>query len=444
MGGVAMSDLNELAKNPNREALLLAEVAAWLHDDFKHTDQHIFKNINGAPKPSGRQDVEDLISTRTVSLLGNTIPFSQVRKRRKTDFVKDYLNRCHYTAHIEKQDGDDLLQSYPSFLSSPVGFECDIFKTPPELTKDLRSRVSWTSLNNSPFTGIYQDTLRREICELFSRVGGDTRRPANEITLWEWGHTVGAFYKAALAGALLGFEPLANDLRWRLLSVRFDGFSFFAQSARLPDLLARRNLLVDVLDEIRNLFEITYPIGTEVYRDENGSVFVVPGCEKDKCTLDLLALQDCGKTLRKHILDKAWEILDGELVPDICLDREPWYGQDPERRQGKDDLPNISKHLKLVVTGPDSSWVHKQWNSEEEQICTVCGLRPQGYCAPDRSEHYRHKAQGEKYLKECQTCKAISRGICSIWPPKSSEPPSGSTKWPTLTLALPLSWAALT
>ena len=114
------------------------------------------------------------------------------------------------------------------------------------------------------------------------------------------------------------------------MSIRFDGFAFFAQSARLPDLLARRNLLVEVLDEVRQLLEITYPMGTEVYRDENGSVFVVPGCEKEKCSLDLIALHDGGgKTLDEHILDKAWDIVEGELVPDISIDGEPWYGQDP-------------------------------------------------------------------------------------------------------------------
>lgn len=431
-----MSDLNELAKNQNREALLLVEVAAWLHDYFKHTDQHIDTYVSGAlPKASGKQNVDDLIPLRLITLLGKTIPFSDARNRKRAGFIDGYLNRCHFTAHIEKQEGDGP-QYYPPFLSSPFGFECDASRNPPDLTRDLRTKITWPLIGNKSFTATDRDHLQGEISKLFSRVGGDTRRPANEITLWEWGHSVGTLYKAALAGALLGFEPLANDLRWRLLSIRFDGFSFFTQSARLPDLLARRNLLFKVLDEIRQLLEITYPIGTEVYRDENGSVFVVPGCEKEKCSMDLLALQGGGKTLRKHILDNAWVIIEGELVPDISLDQEPWYGQDPEwsrkQKRGqlpKDELPLIPEHLKPAITGPESSWVNQRWNDKEEQICTVCGLRPQGYGAPDRIEHYHRMARKEDCPSdECQTCKAISRGVCSICEQRRAD---RSQEWAT-------------
>jgi hypothetical protein len=91
-----MPDLSRLADPQVREALLLAEVAAWLHDDFKHTDAHIHKYVLGAPSPSGRQDTEDLIPNRDVALLGQTLSLSDVRKRRRADFVAGYLNRCHY------------------------------------------------------------------------------------------------------------------------------------------------------------------------------------------------------------------------------------------------------------------------------------------------------------------------------------------------------------
>ena len=101
-----MPDLSKLADPNVREALLLAEVAAWLHDDFKHTDGHIRKYVSGSPSSSGRQNTEDLIPSRDVALLGKKLPLSDVRNRRKRDFVNGYLNRCHYTAHIEKQDGD--------------------------------------------------------------------------------------------------------------------------------------------------------------------------------------------------------------------------------------------------------------------------------------------------------------------------------------------------
>lgn len=344
----------------------------------------------------------NVIPSRSITLLGQTILFSDARKRNEADFVEGYLNRCHYTAHIEKQIGDGS-QSYPFFLSSPFGFECDNYKIPTNLTNDLRNNISWSLLNSSPFINTSQNNLSKEISSLFSRVGGDTRRPSNEIKLWEWGHSVGAFYKAALAGALLGFQPPANDLRWRLLSVRFDGFTFFAQSGRLPDLLSRRNLLVEILDEIRQLLEVIYPLGTEVYRDENGSVFVVPGCDKGNCHLDLLDLQNGSKTLRKKILGQFRTVIEGELVPKIRLDSEPWWGQDPNWKQKQDqgqspddELPPIPEHLKSIVNGSEPNWVNKNWivkgehkNSivKEEQICTVCGLQPMGPTPKSRDRY---------------------------------------------------------
>jgi hypothetical protein len=365
-------DLKTLAQH--RETLLLAEVAAWLHDDFKHTDGHIANHVTGAPSPSGRQDTEDLIPSRNLSMLGKPLSFSVIRKRKRSDFVQDYLNRCHYTAHIEKEDGDGP-QTYPAYLSSPFGYEDDTIPT--GLTVDLRTRITWNLPGHVPFTDLQRAQLRKEISRLFARVGGDTRRPINEITLWEWGHTVGALYKSALAGALLGFQPQANDLRWRLLSIRFNGLTYFTESHQLPDLLARRELLGDALNNVRELLEVTYPLGTEVYRDENGSLFVVPGCEKGKCGLDVLALTDNGKSLQQLVFDQVRQAIAEERVPKIRMDEEPWWGQDPQR-QGNDELPPLAEHLSPAATHSNPDWVAKHWQARSDDICTVCGLRPQG------------------------------------------------------------------
>ena len=371
-----MPNLKDLVSH--REDILLAEVAAWLHDDFKHTDKHIYKHVAGAPLFSGIQKATDLIPSRTLSLLGKNIPFTKVQNRKTQDFIKNYLNRCHYTAHLEKEESKDGKQSYPAYLSSPFGYEGKRSQIPPNLTHDLRHKISWNLIGTVPFGNPERLQLYREIRSLFERVGGDTRRPANEITLWEWGHTVGALYKAALAGALLGFQPSANNLRWRLLSVRFDGLRFFFKVNRVSDLQARQKLLTEALDRVQELLEVTYPLGTEVYRDENGSVFVVPGCDKTNCAMDILTLQDGGKNLREYILEKVQSVLEGEVVPVFKVDAKPWWGQDPQR-QGKDELPPIASHLQMVTSASDIGWVEQQWNSQApSEVCTVCGLRPQG------------------------------------------------------------------
>ncbi|RJP46224.1 MAG: CRISPR-associated protein Csx11 [Anaerolineaceae bacterium] len=374
-----MSQLNTLAQH--RDAILLAEVAALLHDDFKHTDAHVHEYTNNAPSPSGRQDTGDLIPTRSVNLLGKQLAFILVKNRKKDDFCDEYLNRCHYAAHIEKQDAPTL-QTYPAHVSSPFGFENT--QIPPNLTQDLRQKISWQKIASDPFTTLERNTLQGEIKTLFSRIGGDTRRPMNEVLLWEWSSTVAALYKAALAGALLGYQPQARDLRWRLLGVRVNGLDYLLTATRIPDLLAKQELRADGLNKVRELLEVTYPLGSEVYRDENGSLYIVPNVP------DLLDCTDnSGASLRNIILQEFSQgtvkgkpnlRLGGEVVPHLELEQQPWWGQDPDwPNSANDELPKISDFLnRKFISSADANAIRPYWNGENADICTVCGLRPQG------------------------------------------------------------------
>ena len=353
----------------NRDALLLAEVAAWLHDDFKHTDQQIHNYVSGAPTPSGRQDTADLIPDFEIDFLGKKLKFVLVKNRRGQDFVNGYLNRCHYTAHIEKEDGNSP-QTYPAYLSTPFGFEAS--KIPSNLTDALRNKVSW-NLIRAPISD--RAKLQRELRDLFRQVGGDTRRPGNEITLWEWGHTVGALYKTALVGAYLeramGRAPTkAHDLRWRLLSIRTDGLAYLTNVSRLPDLIARQKILQSALDSVQILLEETYPLAAEVYRDENGALYVVPGTP-----VDLLNLKnDQDKTLLSLIQQEF--ATDGEIVPQVTLDSEKWWGQDPNR-QGNDEIPPAGKLISSpVILQSDASVISDAWQDKQQTICAICGIRP--------------------------------------------------------------------
>lgn len=382
-----MSQLDILVQH--RETILLCEIAAWLHDDFKHTDQQIFNYVRNAPTSSGRQDTSDLVSKRNLSLYGKTIQFATVKNRKKDDFVDGYLNRCHYTAHIEKEDGNSK-QDYPAYLSSPFGFEAT--KIPSSLTNSLRTQITWNLIDKSPFTSYEWKCLQEELEAFFSKVGGDTRRPTNEITLWEWGHTVGSLYKAALVGSFFKeVETPAKKLHWRLLSVRLDGLHYALQVSRLPDLLSRQTLITDSLNRVKELLEVTYPIGSEVYRDESGTIFVVPDLSG---FLDNLTNQH-GLSLRQIILNEFSQgtlenrshlQIGEEIVPEVNLDDQAWWGQDPDRNTKKqsglplnNEIPPVGRLIaKNIFAYPDPKAVETFWEKWHGGICTVCGLRPQG------------------------------------------------------------------
>ncbi len=94
---------------------------------------------------------------------------------------------------------------------------------------------------------------------------------------------------------------------------------------------------------MQSLLEETYPLATEVYRDENGALYVVP----DIPNL-LTDLRDAaGQTLLVHVLQQFDTA--GELVPEVTLDAEAWWGQDPDysnrppSQPPQDEIPRVSQ-----------------------------------------------------------------------------------------------------
>lgn len=378
--------------NQHHTALLLAEAIGWLHDYRKCSDEHLKTQ---AANPSGRSALarSELASKHphldSISIQMPTVHSTSPRtvtdllddQTWSNDLLGQYLSRCHNTAHFDKQEPVGGAQDYPGTkISSPFGFEKDV---PNDLTNQLW-RLPWDMLNG--YISPQRQVLQQAISSLFSQTVADTRRPINEVDLWSWGLLVGALYKSALAGALLtGSAPQARDLHWRLLSVRINGLDYVLNVARIPDLLARQELLADALNRVREQLEVTYPLGSEVYRDENGSIFVVPD------VADLLQRTDSGgKSLRNLILDEFAKgtvkdntnlQLGGELTPHIELESSSWWGQDPGwPRSSNDELPNISNLLSQYVVSPaKADEIGKYWqNRDATDICTVCGLRPQG------------------------------------------------------------------
>jgi hypothetical protein len=390
-----MSQLDALTQPPNRDALFLAEAIGWLHNYRKCSDKIL--RGGGSPRPDLLRNVPTLssvsLSVPSVSALALAETIEQLLHEwegKDNDPTASrqlqYLCRCHRTAHFDKQEPVGGVPDYPIVqISSPFGFAADI---PVSLTKKLWS-LPWSALVNYSSAG--RDTLRQNISELFSQTVADTRRPINEVDLWNWGLLVGALYKAALAGALLSDTiPTARDLRWRLLGIRVNGLDFLLNVARIPDLLARQQVLSDSLDRVRKFLEVTYPLGSEVYRDENGSIYVVPDVS------DLLERTDSsGTNLRTRILRKfalgtaknnpALQ-LSGEMTPHIELEQKAWWGQDPDwPSSSNDELPGINRFLsERIVTPANADEIERLWQNRRESdgivtdICTVCSLRLQG------------------------------------------------------------------
>jgi len=386
---MSLSSLQVLADN--RQALLLAEAIGWLHDYRKCSEEHLktqaanLSRQNALPRSSLADKHHYLTSINiqiNIQLPGQPTPRTITELLNDNTWCNDVLgqilSRCHHTAHFDKQEPVGGEQNFPDTqISSPFGFERSVGAC---LTKNLWG-LPWNDLGQVITN---RKNLREKIGVLFSQTIADSRRPMNEVDLWSWGLQVGALYKSALAGALLtGTTPAARDLRWRLLGIRLDGLNFFLNATRIPDLLARQELLTDALNRVRELLEVTYPLASEVYRDENGSVYIVPNMPDLLETTDVHGASLCALILQIFaqgtVKDDPRLQIGGEMMPHIELEATPWWGQDPDwRNSSNDELPKINDFLTRKFISPaDPVEIRPYWNGKAADICPVCRLRPQ-------------------------------------------------------------------
>lgn len=390
-----MSQLETLAQH--RDAILLAEAIGCLHDYRKCSEEQLQalsanQQASALPRNALTQRFPAL-SSATLSILSTSEQLGDLLNNSEgkwddaaASFLMQFLSRCHNTAHFDKQGPGNGKQNYPGTqISTAFGFETAVG---PNLTNQLWA-LPWNNL--TAYTN-NRNNLLTAVQSLFTMAGADTRRPINEVSLWDWGLLVGALYKSAIAATIIGHQPTTRDLRWRLLSIRTDGLVYLTGASRLPDLIGRQKTLQTALDNVQTLLEETYPLATEVYRDENGSLYVVPDMP------NLLDLQnDENQTLLSHI--QLQFKTDGEIVPQITPDTTAWWGQDPARN-GNDEIPPAGRILAQEVTiQSDSQIIAAAWKEQHNQICPICGLRP---CVSQQ-------------LNYCQVCRDRRQGRVAQW-----------------------------
>jgi len=230
----------------------------------------------------------------------------------------------------------------------------------------------------------------------------DTKRPLNDITLWDYAWTIASLFKATVAGAVLAEAiplPLPANAKCCFLSLACDGLRFVGRAHSTADAIGRLKALEDAFDRVRAVLELQIPLGNEVYRDRNRSVFVVPAMP------GLLELPTAvGQTLREVLLSAFLESgICGELVPEIAVGDAA-------------QVPKLAGTLREALADPrgaqpDLRQAEEWWSQgrpPNAEICTVCGLRPQGYPRDGSGDE-----AGAPVLLSDQE-RAAARGMCQI------------------------------
>ncbi|WP_026443722.1 hypothetical protein [Pseudacidobacterium ailaaui] len=324
-----------------------------------------------------------------------------------TSRLTELLWASHEASAIDKEGaGDEGRQSQPPVQVATVfGHERGIDAS--------TLRHARESLLDSIQQGKRNEYLR-DARRLMTLALAETRRPLNDITLWDVSSAVAAFFKAALAKMLLEGKWTEKEyLKWRILRIALDGPTFYEHVSRLPDLLARKQIITHSLDAVKDLLEQECPLGNEVYRDEFGSAFVVPDLEaEDERGSMLLSLIEAH--VRSAFITPI-EAGDGderqrersEASKAVKLEITPALSVSVAHAQGLGLAGELAKPVPLVTAKPET--VRQWWQDvERADVCTVCGVRPQGH-PPGRT------SRKAKERRVCVPCEALRDDRCEQW-----------------------------
>ena len=384
-----MMNLGVLSQN--RNALLLAEVAALLHDWQKCIDMAVASQWSKNPllastsKPSqwkGRGSYlqpgifDSALSSIRLQLAScPSIDLKTLCKEgRDPSSAKTHSNplvsllgACHAQAHVDKELGEnEQITEACDWISTAFGFEDT---QPVDLLQPLLNKVR--PLLQVPCSN--RTNLLSKIREVFSNAWGDTRRPINEVTLWDWGYAVSALYKSVLAAKLIQ----AGTSRWRLLRINFDVLALYAKAIKVADLLGYQRVVDKACETVKQLVEEEYPLGNEIYRDSTGIYFTFP---------DLDLPPDLAQEIRCRV-----EAVEMELAPRIAV---TVGNGSTAAAQLKGILGKARREALEALAQPfDSQQLSACWQQQwttvgagQWEVCPVCRLRPM----PEKAEACEH------------------------------------------------------
>lgn len=390
----------------HRNALLLAEILALLHDVGKLSSCFLDQMAkNPTPHSAGFehenaiQSVANFVDGQFLTTLQNRRLRNQLRwhtirnreqigqvldlivhhdSSRHSAFLVRLLNRCDgidsgadkgTTRHAglpakAKQDANYTL------VATAFGYE----PYPPIKIGNLdHSRQSMTGVvgqylrnGGTRVANIYSEVVNA-IRMPYSTALGETRRSANDVTLWDHSFSVATLYKSALATFRLRGALGIDHLRWRILRVSFDVLGLYAKAVKIADLLAYRQAVADACAAVKQLVEVEYPLGNEVYRDTSGIYFTYP---------DLDLFPELTQKIRQRV-----EAADLELAPRIAVEQSPANTAVEQlkrlltdaHRQARRDLaqPFAPENVSVCWAAQWENLPPGQW-----EICPVCRLRP--------------------------------------------------------------------
>jgi hypothetical protein len=241
----------------------------------------------------------------------------------------------------------------------------------------------------------------------FKQTISDSTRPCNDISLWQHSYSVSIFAKILYLSYVLqkrASDDQKLDLKDPLLDRHFPKFTFFGiswdsekfltQSSAIKDVIARKYILDQLYQQVRNYMEVETMLGSLVYKDESRMVFVIPpllpGNKEEESVENYIE-----KTVKSSIATLFNKHFQGEVFPVF----NTYVNKDKNTPNATKKV--VSNYVEIVNTLEElrikdktqfegqwkPQWI-EDWNNigngdvqenttaKKQEICSVCGLRP--------------------------------------------------------------------
>ncbi|PIU27638.1 CRISPR-associated protein Csx11 [Candidatus Aquicultor secundus] len=397
----------------HKEAILLGEVGALLHMFGKASSEFLQANSLKGQGNDSHQDLKHLPNLKPYlekDRLKDAFSFTVNGKQEKlsgnfTDFILKYkgsqpdsyllklFNTCHRMTSADEKGVIRRKQSINNmWITTPFGYRAH--KIDPACVDSARADMdqkladAFDSYLKNEQNSI--EHLRKQAVNILqpglSEALGETRQPANDVTLWAQSHGVASLYKPVLVTLAMEIEPCPkkngdydfDQVRWRLLGIGWNGLGFIQRSRKPADILQRQEIVRVITREIQQLIEVKYPLGNLFYWDVNGLFLTFPGIEDN-------VAQNLVDQFASELVQIVREQSDNELWPFLTLSKPrrtlTIITQEIEHRDKLAALPHVatilslekddlSRGKRLLLNSPEL-----KPPASDQDICPVCQFR---------------------------------------------------------------------
>jgi predicted nucleotidyltransferase component of viral defense system len=372
----------------SKDMILNGEICALLHDIGKLHPNFIktqsVEDIKGLPHHSGGIDqlikAELVNSFKSIDMKINTESMSiydsiRFHHDNSTNNILKCLKECDRKDSADDKGIVRRKQHLDStWISSPFGHpkEKIDLNCLQKIFDDLQDELIELFKN---YRSLDAKHLRSNLINIlktpFSHALGETRIPANDVTLWDHSYSTASLFKSVLAAITCGTNPNPQDLKWRIFAICWNGMEFINKGKKVAEIQSRNDVIENLKKKLTGIFEEEIPVGNVVFEDMNGIYFTFPDLNR-ACDL----AEECAKialeTIQKETQNELWPFfILSEATQTLTIIANVQRSAFEKRKVPKMTPVLFVEDKERYLENPDlPSFTVRQ------SICPVCGIRP--------------------------------------------------------------------